>query len=96
MVGLIAAVFVVASIVEQDHRAIKARTGPMLGFKTFVNAAWAIAGIELVHRIRKGQFMLVRRRGPTPRISMRAAWNLAPARCSPTGWIIAPARVSHR
>ncbi len=67
----------VNNIIEQDHRAIKARTGPMLGFKTFVNAARTIAGIELVHRIRKGQFMLVRRRGPIPRISMRTAWNLA-------------------
>ena len=65
------------NIVEQDHRAIKARTGPMLGFKTFVNAVRTIAGIELVHRIRKGQFMLVRRRGPTPRLSMRMSWNLA-------------------
>jgi hypothetical protein len=27
----------------------------MLGFKTFINAARTIAGIELVHRIRKGQ-----------------------------------------
>ena len=65
------------NIVEQDHRAIKARTGPMPGFKTLVNAARTIVGIELVHRIRKGQFMLVRRRGPTPRLSMRTAWNLA-------------------
>ena len=65
------------NIVEQDHRAIKARAGPMLGFKTFINAARTIAGIELVHRIRKGQFMLVRRSGPTPRLSMRMAWNLA-------------------
>lgn len=65
------------NIVEQDHRAITARTGPILGFKTFVNAARTIAGIELVHRIRKGQFTPVRRRGPTPRLSMRTTWNLA-------------------
>ena len=65
------------NIVEQDHRAIKARTKPMLGFKIFINAARTIAGIELVHRIRKGQFMLVRRPGPAPRLSMRMAWNLA-------------------
>ncbi len=64
-------------IVEQDHRAIKARAGPMRGSKTFINGARAIAGIELVHRIRKGQFMLVRRPGPAPRLSMRMAWNLA-------------------
>ncbi len=30
----------------------------MLGFKIFVFAATTIAGIELLHRIRKGQFSL--------------------------------------
>jgi len=65
------------NLVEQDHRAIKVRAGPMLGFKIFANAARAIAGIELVHRIRKGQFMLIRKRGPKPPLSMRVAWNLA-------------------
>ena len=29
----------------------------MLGFKRFGNAAITIAGIELMHRIRKGQFV---------------------------------------
>ena len=33
---------------------------PMLGFKGFRNAAITIAGIELMHRIRKGQFELGR------------------------------------
>jgi transposase-like protein len=65
------------NIVEQDHRAVKARAGPMLGFKSFVNAARTIAGIELIHRIRKGQFRLSRRPGPTPRLPMRMAWKLA-------------------
>ena len=46
------------NLVEQDHRGIKSRTGPMLGFKTFASAATTIAGIELLHRIRKGQFSL--------------------------------------
>jgi hypothetical protein len=32
----------------------------MLGFKEFGNAAITIAGIELLHRIRKGQFRLGR------------------------------------
>jgi hypothetical protein len=32
----------------------------MLGFKGFRNAAITIAGIELLHRIRKGQFRLGR------------------------------------
>jgi transposase-like protein len=42
--------------VEQDHRGVKARTGPMLGFKRFKTAAITIAGIELVRRIYKCQF----------------------------------------
>ena len=42
-------------IVEQDHRAIKRITRPMLGFKTFRCARILIAGIETMHMIRKGQ-----------------------------------------
>jgi putative transposase len=42
-------------IVEQDHRAIKCMTRPMLGYKSFWLAATAIVGIEIVHMIRKGQ-----------------------------------------
>jgi transposase-like protein len=34
------------------------RLGPMLGLKRFRRAATTIAGIELMHRIRKGQFKL--------------------------------------
>ena len=37
------------NLVEQDHRGIKSRTRPMLGFKTFAAAATTIAGIELLH-----------------------------------------------
>jgi transposase-like protein len=43
------------NIVEQDHRAIKQMTRPMLGFKSFWSAAITIAGIEIMHMIRKGQ-----------------------------------------
>jgi transposase-like protein len=32
----------------------------MLGFKRFRNAAITISGVELMHRIRKGQFNLAR------------------------------------
>ena len=46
------------NIVEQDHRAIKRRTRPMLGFKSFWSAAVTLAGVELMHMIRKGQLML--------------------------------------
>ena len=41
--------------VEGDHRFIKKRTRPMLGFKSFRSAAKTIAGIELLHMIKKGQ-----------------------------------------
>jgi len=43
------------NIVEQDHRAIKRMARPMLGFKSFRSAAATLAGIELMHMIRKGQ-----------------------------------------
>ena len=46
------------NLIEQDHRSIKLRLGPMLGLKQFRRAATTIAGIELMHRIRKGQFKL--------------------------------------
>ena len=43
------------NIVEQDHRAVKRITKPMLGFKSFWAAKAVLAGIELMHMIRKGQ-----------------------------------------
>jgi transposase-like protein len=46
------------NLIEQDHRSIKLRLGPMLSFKHFRRAATTIAGVELMHRIRKGQFKL--------------------------------------
>jgi transposase-like protein len=46
------------NMIEQDHRSVKSRIVPMLGFKVFKRAAVTIAGIELLHRIRKGQFDL--------------------------------------
>jgi transposase-like protein len=48
-------------LIEQDHRRIKSRVNVMLGFKRFRNAAIALSGIELMHRIRKGQFDLTSR-----------------------------------
>ena len=43
------------NIVEQDHRAIKRRTRPMLGFKSFRCARILLGGIEVAHMIAKGQ-----------------------------------------
>ncbi|WP_429500156.1 IS6 family transposase [Robbsia andropogonis] len=43
------------NLVEQDHRAIKRRTRPMMGFKNFRCARIILGGIEIMHMIRKGQ-----------------------------------------
>ncbi len=48
------------NLIEQDHRGIESTTGPMLGFKNSDCASTTIAGIELLRRIRKGQFALGR------------------------------------
>jgi transposase-like protein len=61
------------NLIEQDHRCVKQRIAVMLGFKGFRNAAITIAGIELLHRIRKGQFRL-RRLGVQGRAAP-AVWN---------------------
>jgi putative transposase len=42
------------NVVEQDHRAVKRRSRPMMGFKTFGSACRLIAGIETMHMIKKG------------------------------------------
>ena len=52
--GLIFTIEYLNNILEQDHRFIKRITGPMMGFKAFHSAAATIAGIEVVHMIRKG------------------------------------------
>ena len=43
------------NIVEQDHRAVKRVTRPMLGFKAFHTARRTLVGIELMHMIKKKQ-----------------------------------------
>ena len=55
------------NIVEQDHRAIKRRTRPMLGLKDFNCARVILSGIELMHMIKKGQMKC------SGRISLSAA-----------------------
>jgi putative transposase len=40
------------NIVEQDHRAIKRVTRPMLNFKSFRSAGAVLAGIELIHMMK--------------------------------------------
>jgi putative transposase len=46
------------NIVEQDHRAIKRVTKPMLNFKLFRAGGSVLAGFELIDMIRKGQFAI--------------------------------------
>jgi transposase-like protein len=50
------------NLIEQDHRGIKSRTQPMLGFKNFESAVITIFGVELLPRIHKNQFALSRLR----------------------------------
>ena len=44
-------------MIEQDHRFIKKRTKPMLGFKNFQSAKITIAGIENIRMMQKGQIV---------------------------------------
>jgi transposase-like protein len=46
------------NMIEQDHRRVKQRVNPMLGFKRFAHAAIMLSGIEVVHQIKKNQFDL--------------------------------------
>ena len=54
------------NIVEQDHRAVKRKVRPMLGFKSFWAARCTIAGIEVMHAIRKRQLETTRTVPQTP------------------------------
>jgi len=45
------------NIVEQDHRAVKRKTRPILGFKEFRSARIILGGIEIMNAIRKGQML---------------------------------------
>src|SRR5664280_1121084 len=61
------------NLIEQDHRGVKSRTLPMLGFKNFESAIITIGGVELLRRIHKNQFGLsrLRMKGQT----VPAIWN---------------------
>jgi len=61
------------NLIEQDHRSIKFRTNVMLGFKRSRCAATTISGIELMHRICKGQFVLCALR--LKDTAVPAVWN---------------------
>jgi transposase-like protein len=63
------------NLIEQDHRRVKQRIRPMLGFKRFDNAAVTISGIELAEKIKKGQFQTGRLGGR--KATMSALWSAA-------------------
>lgn len=54
------------NLVEQDHRNIKRRIRLILGFKSFRRAQTLLAGIELIHMIRKGQYQHLQSEGLSP------------------------------
>ena len=62
------------NIVEQDHRAIKRRTRPMLGFKDFDCARVILSGIEVMQMIKKGQMKCTDK---TPRSATNQFYSLA-------------------
>jgi transposase-like protein len=45
--------------IEQDHRRVKRRTGPMLGFQSFWTARRTLAGVEAMAMLTKGQVRAV-------------------------------------
>ena len=47
------------NLVEQDHRRIKRRTGPMLGFQSFWTARRTLAGVEAMAMLAKEQVRVV-------------------------------------
>jgi transposase-like protein len=64
------------NVIEQDHRAIKQRCASMLGLKSFRSAAITLAGVELAHRIRKGQHLLPLEHGGRAS-SLKKLWDRA-------------------
>jgi len=54
------------NIVERDHRTVKRRVRPMLGFKSFWATCCTMAGIEVMHAIRKGQLAITGTMSQTP------------------------------
>jgi len=63
------------NLIEQDHRRVKQRIRPMLGFKRFDHAAMTISGIELAEKIKKGQFKIGKLRNRTA--TMSEQWSAA-------------------
>ena len=54
------------NLVEQDHRAVKRITHPLLGFQSFWAACCTIGGSEGMHAIRTGQLLTPEKAPQTP------------------------------
>lgn len=69
------------NLVEQDHRRVKQRLYPMLGFKSFRHAAETVSGVELARQSRKGRYdtpaLTVREEAVVPhaREAVLSAWG---------------------
>ena len=63
------------NLIEQDHRRVKQRIRPMLGFRRFENAAVTISGLELAEKIKKGQYKTGKLGGR--KATMSELWNAA-------------------
>src|SRR5712664_44794 len=62
------------NIVAQDHRAVKRLTRPMLGFQWFWAARGTLAGMEVMHALRKGQLVTTGTVPHTRRRSSAMLW----------------------
>jgi len=51
------------NLIEQDHRAVKRIVRPMLGFKSFRSARRTLAGMELMHMLKKGRMIAANGQG---------------------------------
>ena len=63
------------NLIEQDHRRVKQRIRPMLGFKRFDYAVVTLSGIELAEKIKKEQFKTGKLGGAEA--TMSELWNAA-------------------
>ena len=61
--------------IEREHRRVKQRICPMLGFKRFDHAVVTISGTELAEKIKNGQFKTGKLVGCNA--TMSELWNAA-------------------
>jgi hypothetical protein len=78
-------------MIEQDHRKVKQRCYPMLGFETFGNAEVTLSGIELANKIKKGQFDASEINGPGAMILQRYGKQCLPRK---EKWLVRLSRLA--